>query len=106
MRKAALGMSMALFSVAALAACGNEPEPIAPVDPSFDSTTESTDTDSEGSMVPGSMLPEGETVPPTGSEPGEIPEVMEEGTFTPDEPRSDAAGDMIENPDETSENPM
>ena len=106
MRKAALGMSMALLAGVALAACGNEPEPIAPVSPSFDSTTETTDTDEQGSMVPGTLLPETDTVPPTGSEPGEIPEVMEEGTFTPDEPRSDAAGDMIENPDETAENPM
>lgn len=77
MRKAALGMSVTIFAGMVLAACGNEPEPIAPVGPSFDRATESTDTDVSDPIMPGPNVPEAETVPPMGSEPGEIPEVME-----------------------------
>ena len=99
MRKAAFGMSMALFTGLALAACGNEPEPVAPVGPSFDRTTESTDTDEQSDVLPAPALP------PTGSEPGEIPEVMED-TFAPDESRSDAAEGMVDEREEPSENPM
>lgn len=106
MRKAVLGMSAALFAGVALAACGNEPEPIAPVDPSFDRTTETTDTDDQNVLVPGTTLPETEVTPPYGSEPGAIPEVMEDGTFTPDEPRGDAAGEMMDEPEVPAENPL
>lgn len=105
MRKAALGMSVAVFAGLALSACGNEPEPVAPVDPSFDRTTESTDTDDQGGYLPNTTVPETEMVPPAGSEPGEIPEVMED-TFAPDQPRGDAAEGMVEELEEPAENPM
>ncbi|WP_291054274.1 hypothetical protein [Hyphomonas sp.] len=88
MRKAALGMSVALLAGVALAACGNEPEPIGPIEPAFDRTTETTDPDTAEPMVPGTTLPDAEPVPPVGSQPGEIPEVMEPGP-TPGIPGGD-----------------
>lgn len=106
MRKAAFGMSVALFAGMALAACGNEPEPIAPVDPAFDRTTESTNTDNQDVLVPGTTLPDPDMSGPYGSEPGEIPEVMEDGNFTPDEPRGDAAGGLMDDPEVPAEDPM
>ena len=78
MRSAALGMSMAVLAGVSLAACGDQPEPIAPVGPSFDRTTESTDSDEADPMVPNTAT---DAVPPVGSEPGEIPEVMEDDTY-------------------------
>lgn len=104
MRKSALGMSVAIFSGLALAACGNEPEPIAPVDPSFDRTLETTDDDQDA-ILPGTTVPEADTPPASGSEPGEIPEIMEGDTFGADEPRGEAADEMMEDPDGT-DNPM
>lgn len=99
MRKAVFGMSVAVFAGLSLAACGNEPEPVAPVGPSFDRTTESTDTDDQSGVLPET------TLPPAGSEPSEIPEVMED-TFVPDQPRGDAAEGMVEELEEPAENPM
>lgn len=78
MIKAALGMSVAAFAGLALAACGDPPEPISPVEPSFDRATESTDTDAADPMVPDIGT---KTVPLVGSEPGEIPEVMEDVSY-------------------------
>lgn len=78
MRNTALGMSMALLAGVTLAACGDPPEPIAPVGPSFDRATESTDTDEADPVLP-DVVPQ--AVPPIGSEPGEIPEVMEDDTL-------------------------
>ncbi len=78
MIKAALGMSVAVFAGLALAACGDPPEPMSPVGPSFDRATESTDTDAADPMVPDTGS---ETVPPVGSVPGEIPEVMEDEAY-------------------------
>lgn len=104
MRKAALGMSVAVFAGISLAACGNEPEPIAPVDPAFDRTTESTDTDASGSALPGTTLPEAETTPPIGSEPGEIPEVMEPES-TPDTLGGDTTTGTITDPGLPAEDP-
>ncbi|KCZ86731.1 hypothetical protein HHI_16811 [Hyphomonas hirschiana VP5] len=106
MRKSVLGMSVAVVAGMALAACGNDPEPIAPVDPAFDRTTESTDTDDQDEMLPDTTMPESEAVPPVGSQPGEIPEVMEDDRFGQDEPRGDAAGEMLEDPEPTAEDPM
>lgn len=106
MRKATLGMGMAVFAGMALAACGDQPEPLAPVEPAYESTTESTDTDQPDGMLPDTTLPEGDTLPPTVTEPGEMPEVVVEGdTFAPEEPRTDAAEDMMEDT-ETAEDPM
>ena len=93
MRKAALGMSMAVFAGLALAACGDQPEPIAPVEPAFDRTTESTDTDAADPMIPDTGT---EAVPPVGSEPGEIPEVMEDETLG-----GDTTTEMMGEPEET-----
>lgn len=73
MRTSALAFSAALLASVSLAACGNEPEPVAPVDPSFDRTSETTDTD-----VNDPLLPDG-TEAPT-----EIPEIMEEVPGTGD----------------------
>lgn len=107
MRKAALGMSVALFAGVALTACGNEPEPMAPVDPGFDRTIEPTDTDDQNMMTPDPTLPETGLEGPAGTPPGQIPEVMEqEGTFTPDEPRGDAAGQMMDDPEVPAEDPL
>lgn len=102
MRKPALGMSFALFAGLALAACGNEPEPIAPVGPAFDRTTESTDTDASDGSLPDVTLPETEAVPPVGSQPGEIPEVMEPET-APGMPGGDATNETIVDPGATPE---
>ena len=87
---------MSHTSSVSLAACGNEPEPIAPVEPSFDRTTESTDTDEETGVLPGTTYPDAttpdttmpgaEAVPPVGSEPGELPEVMEDDPMMPADP--------------------
>lgn len=104
MRKAALGMSVALFAGVALAACGNEPEPIGPIEPAFDRTTESTDTDTPDPVVPGTPLPDTEAVPPMGSEPGEIPEVMEPEP-TPGIPGGDTTTGTLTEPAVPAEEP-
>lgn len=104
MRKAAFGISAAVFAGIALAACGNEPEPIAPVDPAFDRTTESTDTDASNIALPGTTLPEAEATPPMASEPGEIPEVMEPES-TPDTLGGDTTTGTITDPGLPAEDP-
>lgn len=96
MRNAALGLSAALLASFALAACGGEPEPIAPVDPSFDQTTESTDTDGEGGAIPDTALPATEPDLPAGSAPGEIPEIMEDAPPSAGDTTSEMLGDAPE----------
>jgi hypothetical protein len=96
MRKAALGMSVAVFAGLALTACGDQPEPMAPVEPSFDRTTESTDA--ADPMIPETGT---DTVPPVGSEPGEIPEVMEDETYGDGDTTTEMMGDPEQPADET-----
>lgn len=98
MRKATLGMSMAVFAGLALAACGDQPEPMAPVEPSFDRTTESTDTDATDPMIPDTGT---EAIPPVGSEPGEIPEVMEDETYGDGDTTTEMMGEPEVPGDET-----
>lgn len=102
MRTSLMGMSMAVFAGMALAACGNEPDPIAPVDPSFDRALESTGTDDQDVMFQDTPEPGTEAIPPIGSEPGEIPEVMEEATPAPG---SDTTTDMLGEPGLTDPQP-
>ncbi|PKP81553.1 MAG: hypothetical protein CVT79_09105 [Alphaproteobacteria bacterium HGW-Alphaproteobacteria-18] len=91
-------MSMAVFAGMALTACGNEPEPLAPVEPSFDRATESTDADERDGMLQGTPVPETQAIPPVGSQPGEIPEVMQERTPAPGETGGDTTTDMLDDP--------
>lgn len=108
MRSTALGLSMALLAGVALGACGNEPEPLGPVDPSFDRTTESTNTDDDTSIVPGAPVSPPLTAPPPGapgSLPGEIPEVMPDGLEEPVTP-GDRVPDGMNDPVVTPTDPV
>ncbi|MBY9068002.1 hypothetical protein K1X12_13910 [Hyphomonas sp. WL0036] len=96
MRNAAFGMSAALFASIVLSACGGEPEPVGPVEPSFDQTTESTDTDGEDSVLPGTGLPSTELDIPEGAAPGEIPEIMEHHNPAPGDTTSEMLGETQE----------
>lgn len=95
------GAGAGLLAVCMLTACGNEPEPLGPAGSNYESTREAVDEQPVPPMTPApGTVPDPFTEPGLpGSQPGEIPEVIEEepppmDELAPPEDRGDT-------PDET-----
>lgn len=101
MRNALPGLGAALLAGGILAACGNEPEPLGPAGSSYESTNEPVQGETAPPITPRPETPPDPFAEPglPGSEPGEIPEVIEEQPQSLDEFGGDTTMDQLDDPE-------
>ena len=103
MRNSMPGLAATLIVGFALAACGNDPEPLGPVDRGFDSTVETIEEETDEPLT---AEPERTTDMTLETEPGVIPEVMEDRSQALPQPDGDTTSEMFGEPEDRAEDPL
>lgn len=107
MRRSIAGLGAVLLAAGILTACGNEPEPLGPAGSNFEDTREPVGEEPTVPVTPAPEMPSDPLMEPglPGSEPGEIPEIMEEQPPPNSEPGTETTFDDLEYPETPTDDP-